>query len=386
MAVQGVFASDSGIVGDQKQDFESFVTKLAPSGDFPFFKLSAGMKSERAEAAIVNWFEENYVSGEVQLNGAITTETAFVLDDSSTIVPGDIMQVVPSGEYIYVTANVTATNTITVVRGFAGTTAASIADNAKIQKITHAREENSNRPVAITYLGQPMYNYTQIIRSAWGISRTAKNVAFHTGNPLAKRRQDAAWQHAVNLERALLWGKKTWGVQNGQPFRTMDGILTQIKTNVTVAGATTTRAQFEDFLESAFKYNLEGFPNERICFLDNKALRVLNDIAWANSTFNMESTSKVFGMDVRSWKSPFGDISLMTHPMMNEGTNWRGHLYLIHPGSVVKKVMQPTLVETYDKDSGTDGDSGGLTTELSVIYKGERTGAKLTGLTAAAAS
>jgi len=386
MAVQGVFASDSGIVGDAKQGFENIVTRLAPSGDFPFFKLSAGMKTEQAISTIENWFEENYVSGEVQLNGAIgsTTETDFVLDDSSVIVPGDILQVVPSGEYVYVTANVVSTNTLTVVRGFANTTADTIADDAKLQKITSASEENSSRPTAITYLGQPMYNYTQIFRNTWGISRTAKNVAFQTGNPVSKRKQDAAWQHAVNLERGLLWGKKVAGVQNGQPFRTMDGILTQIKTNVTVAGETTTRAQMEDFLQTAFQYNLEGYPNERICFLDNKALRVLNDIAWLQSTFNMDDTSKVFGMDVRKWKSPFGEISLMTHPMMNEGTAWNGHLYLIHPGSVVKKVLQPTLIESYDKDSGTDGDSGGLITELTVLYKGERTGSKLTGLTAAA--
>lgn len=386
MAVPGVFTSDASIAGDRTGDFANFVQKVIPGGDMPFFKLSAGMKSESATDYIVNWFEENYVGGEVNISPAVAdgVATSVTVSDSSIFVVGDIVEAVATGEYLYITANNTSTNVLTVVRGFAGTTAAAIGDNTKMQHISRASEENSEAPQSISYLGHPQFNYMQIIRSAWAISGSAKAIEYRTGNKANKVKMDAVWQHSMMLERSLLWGKKTLGMQNNKRFSTMDGIFSMIKTNVTVAGGTTTRAQMEDFLQGVFTYNLDGYPNERIAFMDNRALRVLNDISWLNSTFNMEDSSTTFGMKVIRWRSPFGEIALMTHPIMNGGSKWLGQLLLFHPGAVKKRILRATSTDEYNKDSGTDGDTGGLLTELSIEYKGERTGGQLKGLTAAA--
>lgn len=386
MAIKGIFTSDSNIPGDRVGDFASTLISLFPDGDFPFFKMSAGMKKETATDAIITWFEQNYVNNEVSTDAAGYTAsvTTINVDDGSLLRAGDIIENQTTAEYMYITAVVT--NALTVVRGFAGTTASAItAAVHKIQKITNAYEEASSKPESITYLGQPMTNYTQIFRTAWGISRSAKQTAFRTGNPLPKTKSDASWQHAVDIERAALWGRKSWGVKNDKPFHTTDGILSQIKTNVTAAGGTTNKAQFEDFLQAVFKNNIKGQPNERLCFLSNNALRVINDIVWAQSKLQFEVTSATdtFGMNIRRWLSPFGSISFMTHPLMNSGTKASKDMYLIHPAAVTKKVMQDTTIETYD-NQGVDGEFGGFLSEMGFIYAQELTGGKLTGLTAGA--
>lgn len=75
-----------------------------------------------------------------QINGAIdgTTQT-IVVDDGTNFVAGDVIEFDTDGEQCFITT--VATNTLTVVRGFNGTTGAAQADNSfiwKNPKYTHA--------------------------------------------------------------------------------------------------------------------------------------------------------------------------------------------------------------------------------------------------------
>ena len=375
MAVKGVFASDQGIQGDRKGDFASALLKIDPTGTAQLFALSSGMESKDAMDTVVTWFEENHISGRINGTNNMTTGTSIVVDDATHVVAGQIFLVEANGEYLFVTA--VSGSTLTVIRGFAGTTITTINGSSTpvpIQRIAKAYEEGSSKPTAVANLGYPRFNYMQIFRNAWDVTGTARAVEFHTGNLVAKNKRDAALFHAEDIERALWFGRKSIGVKNSKPFRTMDGVLPQISTNVTSQSTNTKQEDLNSHFEAVFKFNIKGKPNERLAFCGNSVITTINNIATLDGTNNLTPGQTEFGFKITKWITPYGDLSLMTHPLFNESANWTKDLYTLHPGAIRLRWLRRTHEDNNDKDgsrAGADSDFGVMTSELAVEYKAE---------------
>jgi hypothetical protein len=382
-AVRGVFASDSGIVGDPIGDFAAALLQEVPTGNAPLFALSSGMSSEVATDTVVNWFEESHLSGRTTLAEALdSSETGIDLTDGSQFVAGCIAMIEETGELVFIVS--IASNTATVERGFAGTTPASALISGGFQRITNAQEEGSSKPTAIANVGSPKFNYCQIFRNTWNLTGTAQAIEFYTGSKKAKNRRDASLMHGEDIERALWFGRKTVGVVNSEPFRTMDGLDAQITTNVTPAGSTTDWDDMDAFLRTIFEKNIKGKPNERLAFCGNTALSVVNAIARIEGTIQISVGQTDFGLNVNRWITPYGNVSLITHPMFVESPLWTKDIRILHPGAMKTKWLRRTNEDNYDANgsrAGVDADYGIFTSELSCIYGLEKTGGRLTGLT-----
>lgn len=392
MAVKGVFLSDSNIQGSRVGDFASGLLQTEQTGTAPLLGLSAGMDSADASDVVVTWFEENNLNGRVLVNDNNTSsDTTLTLADAGEATVGTIFLVEDSGEYIYVES--IAGLAITVTRGFGGTSALAAAINGSgtpqgLQRIGTAYEEGSSKPTSIANLGFPRFNYMQLFRNSWDVTGTARAVQHHTGDIVAKNKRDAANIHAVDMERSMIFGKKAIGTQGGSPFRTMDGIISQLTSNYQDAGSTTSWNELDLFLEGVFSRNIKGQPNERIAFCGNQCLRVLNQIAKLESTTQIEPGETAFGIKVMKWMTPYGDISLMTHPIFSESPLWTKDMLVIHPGATRTRYLRRTHEDTNDKDgsrAGVDADFGVLTTEMCIEYRAEATGGYLYGNTAGVA-
>lgn len=388
MAIKGVFSSDSTIVGDPKGDFAAALLQEVPTGTAMLFALSSGMPSKPATDTIVHWFEEKHLSGRTTVTPAVasTTTTTVVVVDASFLVPNGIALLESTGEYVLITA--VSGNSLTVIRGFAGSTPVNIPDTCGFQLIASAAEEASAAPVAVANLGYPKFNYCQIFRNTWNVSGTAKAVQYYTGSPEAKTRRDAALFHGESIERALWFGRSNIGVVNGQPYRTLAGLDQLVTTNVTAASGTTNWTQLDAFLQGIFSKNIKGKPNERIAFIGNAGLGVIQQIARLNSTVYIEPGQTDFGLNIFKWLTPYGNISMMTHPLMTENPLWSKDLRVLHPGAVATRWLRRTQEDAYDSNgqrAGVDADFGVYTSELSFEYGVERTAGRLTGLTAGAA-
>lgn len=387
MAVKGVFTSDSHIVGDKKGDFASGLLLVHPQGSAPLYALTSGMETADASDTIVTWFEENYNPGRYNQTNSAGTGTTLIFDNTDFMIVGMIAMSEASGEYIIVEA--IAGTSVTVTRGFAGTTAVSSdgSSTPKVwQRIGTAFEEASDRPTAVTQLGFPRFNYTQIFRNSWNVSGTAKNVEFYTGDKVAKSKADCAMYHSEDIERSLWFGRRNVGIKNGKPFRTMDGIIPQITTNIAAQpGGGMTQDALDTFLQSVFERNIKGKPNERITFCGNTVVRIINKLAQSKGVIELMPGQTSFGMKVMKWMTPFGDISLMTHPLFQDSPLWSQTLYVLHPGAIRKRYLRRTQSDDYDSNgsrNGVDADAGVLTTELTVEYRAERTGGFMTGINA----
>ena len=387
MAVKGIFASDAGIQGDKKGDFASGLLQTEAAGMAPLFALTAGMDSADAGDTTVTWFEENVNTGRVNITNNAAAGVTLVVDNDTMIKVNDIFMVEANGEFVFVTA--IAGTSATVIRAFAGTSAVSVDGSSTpvpMQRIGTAVEEGSDRPTAQANLGYPRFNYMQIFRNAWDVTGTARKVEFYTGDRVAKNKADNSMFHSEDIERSLMFGRKSIGVRNGQPFRTMDGILTQITTNVTTqagSGGSVSLKELRNFLQPIFERNIRGKPNERIAFVGNTVLAVLDDLVLAVGSYNISEGEESFGMTIHRFKTPFGTINLVSHPLMNLSPVWTKDLYVLHPGAFSSRYLRRTFPDDYDADgsrAGKDADYGVLTTEMSSEYKAELTGGKFTGI------
>ncbi len=388
MAVKGVFASDQGIQGDRKGDFAAALLIVNPTGTAPLLALSSGMESADAADTVVTWFEENHISGRINITNNAGVGTSIIVDDATIIVAGAILLVESTGEYVFVQS--VAGSTLTVIRGFAGTTITTVDGSGTpepFQRLATAHEEGSAKPTAVVNLGFPRFNYLQIFRNAWDVTGTARHVEFHTGNLVAKNKRDAGFFHAEDMERALWFGRKSIGIKNSKPFRTMDGVLTQITTNVTSQSTNTKQEDLNLHFENVFSRNIKGKPNERISFCGNTVIRIINEIAHLDGVNNLAPGQTDFGFKIFKWLTPFGDISLMTHPLFNESPFWTKDMHTLHPGAIRTRWLRRTHEDTNDRDgtrAGVDADFGVFTSEMCVEYKAERTGGKYTGIDTAA--
>lgn len=391
MSVKGVFASDQNIAGSRKGDFASGILMTMPTGSAPLLGLSAGMESVDASDTVVTWFEENHLSGRINIINNAAVGASITVDDSSQITAGLVYMVEATGEYIYVES--VAGAVATVARGFGSTSPVAVdgSSTAKpMQRIASAHEEGSAKPVSIANLGFPRFNYMEIFRNAWDVTGTARAVEYYTGDLIAKNKRDAGIYHAEDMERAMIWGIQAIGIQNGKPFRTMSGIQEQITTNVVAQGANTTWDEIDQFLQDIFARNVKGKPNERIAFCGNTVLQVLNKIARTDGNMtqiNLVPGQTDFGMKITKWMTPYGDVSLLTHPLFNESPLWTKDLMVLHPGVMRIRYLRRTHEDTNDKDgtrAGVDADFGVLTTEMCLEYRAEITGGLFTGIDTAA--
>lgn len=394
MAVQGIFASNMGIVGERVGDFASAILMTNPTGNSPLLGLTAGMPVESAGDTTFNWFEDGHISGrQATVSGGTTT--TVVVADGSFYTPNSILLVEETGEHIFVVS--VASNTMTVVRGLAGTSIVSIDNTMHVQKIGNAFEESSSMPTAVTQQGTQRFNFTQIYRNGWAISGTAKAVKFLTGSKLAYNKSMCATYHAEDVERSFIWGKKALTTLNSKQFRLTDGILTQIETyggDVRTANTGGTgnisRGALEDWMQSIFSYNVKDSPNERVAFCGNKALAVVNRMAFLDGTYQFSQSETKLGIKITEVLTPFGTLKLMTHTMMNENPVWTKEIYALHPGAIKKRVLRPTFPENYDKSgsgvAGKDADEGAITSEMGIQVGAAKTMGIYRNLTTAVAT
>jgi hypothetical protein len=183
------------------------------------------------------WFEDEMVADETTVSGAkLVGDTSVVVVDGSIFRANDVIKI--GEELIKVTA--VATNTLTIVRGYASTTAAAIADGAKVEFMFSEGVEGADARSARYKARAPQSNLTQIFDDSVEISGTAAAVQQYGINDIYEyEKQKKQLELALQLEKALINGVS---YQNGQ-IRQMKGIRQFIQSNVTnVAGALTMNA------------------------------------------------------------------------------------------------------------------------------------------------
>jgi hypothetical protein len=403
----GIFTTTNLTTDLAKKSFAGMITRLMPNGTAPLFGLTSMLQSETALQIEHGFFTKTMLFPQLQLDGAIADGVVniFVVDSTTNVIPGMLMRVNSTGENVIIDSVLSATS-VRVTRGAGSVAAAAIADDVQLYQVGNAFEEASLRPNALIINPVRITNLTQIFRNTWAISDTIRATMMIAGDTnIAESRQDCAAFHAADIEKGLFFGQKSQGTRNGQPFRTMDGLITIVGTasyypsiyagvtNVTTFGATTTYTQLETALDPVFNQATDPkVANERVLFVGGTAKKVLNNIGRLNATYMMVDGQTSWGLQFSTFKTARGTFRVIEHPLLNTNVAWTKMCVAVDLSTFRVAYLgdRKTQNKEFNADSsaadnGIDAVGGTLTTEMTCVVKNPPANMVGYNLTAAAA-
>ncbi len=183
------------------------------------------------------WLEDELLPNKDAIDDATWTDpisdTTFDVDNGGRFRVGDQIQVEGSEELMLVTA--VSANTLTVVRGYAGTTAENLADNQAINILGNAALEGAAKPNARFTNRVRCGNYTQIFADAVEVSGSDMAASqLGLADEMDYQKQQRLRELIRDLEGTVInGGRPTSDPQgSGTVRRTMKGIIQHLATNV----------------------------------------------------------------------------------------------------------------------------------------------------------
>lgn len=397
MAVRGVFMSNQGIVGDRNTQLSGRVLMNGYGGTAPMLALSAGMPETPISDTAWSWTEDQHISGNTTCPGGVNNSaTSIPVADANLWVPQSVLLVESTGEHMLVTA--VSGNTITVVRGIAGTTGTTIPAAARIQLLGTAFKEGGGKPTPITQLGETYTNLCQIFKNGWSLTGTAKAISYTQGSRLARNKQTCFQYHAEDIERSFIFGKRGQTIINNEEYRFSNGIVNQISTygglvvsaayggnagNMSISG-------LQNFVRLIFDKVIKGMPNERIVFTSSAVLELIQNMVRLDSHFEITTETTSYGFSVMTLTFLGNTLKLMTHPMFVENATWAKTMLVLHPGLIEKKILRQTWTEEFTQakanNAGVDAEEGYIGDEMGFHVAGARVMGYMTNISAAVAS
>jgi len=404
----GIFTSANLPVDFAKKSFAGMITRLMPMGQAPLFGMTAMLPSETAVQTEHGFFTKTMLFPELTLGGAGIPGAAYtvlIVVSTTNVLPGMLMRVDSTGEQILVDAILSATS-VRVQRGIGTVAAAAAGAGVKIYQTGSAFEESSTRPNALVINPVRITNLTQILRNTWAVSDSVRATLVIAGETnVAESKMDGAAFHAVDIEKNLFWGQKFQGTRNGQPFRTMDGLINIVSTlsnyppsyaavNVTTAGATTNYTQLQNALEPLFNQSTDPkVGNERVLFVGGGARRVINDIGRLNGTYQLVDGMTGYGLQFQSFKTARGTFRMIEHPLFNSNASWAKMAVAVDLSTfrVAYLGNRKTQHKYFNNDgenatdNGIDAQGGTYTSELTCVVKNPPANGIIFNLTAGTA-
>jgi hypothetical protein len=394
-AIAGLRGTGSGDWGtdERPKNFREMILWRNPNGSAPLTALMAKMRSESTDDPEFAWYEEEMNPVRCNVSSAMSAAGVTAVIDSGdayNLVAGDLVYVEAAAatatfpEIMTVVA-VQSSTQFTVTRGSANTSAAGVSANAKLLKIGNAFEEGTTSPASSTRNPTKNYNYTQIFKTAYRITNTAKATRFRTGDPVKNDKKRRMFDHSVSLEQAFLFGARheATGGTASKPQRYTGGLyyFLQAAYNATTAptiksiASTVTNTGNDALLDAVyqvFDYNTDSSGNERIVLCGNGFLNYMNKwVKYDGSTrINYEGTIRAWGMELQKWTIPQGTLYLKTHPLMNVNSRFTNGAFVIDPSGIRYRPLSGRDTKFQDNIQANDADEtkGQWITEAGVEF------------------
>ncbi|MHC4060128.1 MAG: SU10 major capsid protein [Planctomycetota bacterium] len=183
------------------------------------------------------WLEDELLPNKDAINDSTYTDPAadtdFVVDNGSRFRVGDQIQVEGSEELMLVAA--INGDTLTVVRGYAGTTAEDLADNQVINILGNAALEGADKPGVRFTNRSRCGNYTQIFTAAVEVSGTDMAASqLGLADEMDYQKQERLREMIRDLENTVVNGGQPASNPEGSGTvrRSMKGTIQHLSTNV----------------------------------------------------------------------------------------------------------------------------------------------------------
>ncbi len=329
------------------------------------------------------WLEDELLPNKDAIDDATwvdpDVDTTFNVDHGSRFRVGDQIQAEGSEELMLVTA--VNANALTVVRGYAGTTAENLADNQVLTILGNAALEGDDKPAARFTNRVRCANYTQIFTAAVEVS----------GSDLVARQlglADEMEHQKLARLRELMRDLENTVINGGQPAsdpqgsdtarRTMNGIIQHLSTNIFRTGDSGFPAG-NDLDEAKLNYALRRIWENSSAHIDLIVVggfqkRKINTFCTASRRYAPADTT--FQDRINEYESDFGTCRILT-------TRWVPHDVALLLDSSRISVLPLTGRSFHFKPLASAGDyeCGELIGEYTLELRNEAAHGMIRGLT-----
>lgn len=364
----------TGNFGDDERpkNFREMILFMQPNGMAPLFALTSRVKKVTKTDPEYAWWAEPSALVRLQVSAEHASGVTTIAVDSadpgastlgnnygtaSHLKAGDILMVEPSAdaesftpEFIEV-LSVLSDTTFTVRRGVMGSTPGTIANDAMLLLVGSAYAEGTGAPQAVTRNPVKYSNLVQIFKDSYEITGTVNSTTFRTGDAWSNDKKRKTFDHARNIEMAMMFGKKheTTG-ENGKPLRFMGGLRSQISADTThVFSSAITPESFLDAVYKVFDYETPA-GDERIVFCGNEAANALNNMVLNHASTQVSWGAKVnwYGMNLREFIMPQGRLLFRTHPLLNRHPLYTKSMWIIDFASLAYVTLKGRDTKAHD--------------------------------------
>lgn len=318
MAFTGKATYSAGVALPKLAEDVSDVVGIVSPAEAPLLDV-IGDSLREAKSTYHEWLEDSLVPNKDTISDSSisnpSTETSFDVAHGDRFRTGDQIQIAGSEELMLVTG--VSSNTITVVRGYAGTTAENIANGQVINILGNAALEGDDKPAARFTNRVRCGNYTQIFTA--GVEVSGTNIAAsHLGIS-----DEMDYQKGERL-RELIRDLENTVINGGQPSanpqglasirRSMKGIVQHIATNIFRPGGSGFPSG-TDLDEAKINYVLRQIwesssGNVDLIVVGGYQKRKINAFLSASRTFGPADTAYTDMVSV--YESDFGVCKIIT--------------------------------------------------------------------------
>lgn len=311
----------------------------------PFTLLTEKAGSQDTSNPKFEWYEKTLRPKTTTIaNGAAAVEdgtsgTELKTVGSNVVRVRDVVLIPSTGELILVTAQSDAT-TYTVTRNLqADGTGFTATLGDDIFVVGSANFEGADVGIPDEWDETQKYNLTQIFRTPFGATRTREATDTYFGKTRPRLRAEEAIAHAIDLERAFLFGTRYAAGSANTQTRATGGFTYFATSNSTdLAGSALSEPDLETWLEGVFQYTASG--DSRVLFCAPKVISAFDQMA--AERIRLIPSDETYGIAVKQFNTAHGTLNIIKHRLLADGTAGTGygrHAFCVDP----KKLKMRTL-------------------------------------------
>lgn len=323
---KATYSAGSGLP-EAAEDVSDLVA-IASAHETPLLD-ALGDPARVARSTVHEWLEDALLPNTDAINDSTytntTTDTSFVVDHADRFRVGDQVQVEGAGEVMLVTGINTGTSTLTVVRGYGGSTAIGLADNQVLHILGNAALEGDDAAAARFATRSRRTNYTQIFASTVEVSGSELAVRqLGVADELDYQKQQRLRELLRDLENCVINGRSAAATPEGSSSvrRTMKGILPHLTTNRFAPGAggfpndpTLTEEQLNTALREIWR---AGTGSVDLILVNGQEKRAINEFIGVGRRFAADT--RTFTSQVSVYESDYGVCRVVLSRWVPSGT------------------------------------------------------------------
>jgi len=361
-------------------DMSEDIAELDPDAG-PLTVLLKKLNSEPCHSNKIEWLDSALPTLQDTINGTpAANATTITVDHGTRFHAGDVILIPETGYRGVVTAVSGNDLTVSVINEGSG----AATDGENILIIGNAYKEGSNKSEPRQEPDTMNYNYTQIFKTGFGISKTLMSSKVYGGDRLARITREKEIEHLMLIDRTLWFGHRH-GPNSSTDYGTMGGVMEFLENGgaKVKSVSTLTETAWNDWLRDIFEYHSS---EPRYIFCSGLILQAIN--TWGASKLQLMPKDKTYGVTINRYLCAFGEVYLINNRRVfnaladSSKTGYEGTAVALILDHLKLRPLEgrDTKLYTNLQDPGADRREDEFLTELSLEVRLPQTAGILTGV------